>query len=311
MAAGAACAPCTAVQTSTPPTGGLGVVAPDDVGPAAMHPTSGVVDVLVDDEQQATEVAQRYLSYFQGPVPEWSCADQRLLRHAVPENRLRAYDVRALITLLADTGSVLELRRSFGLGMVTALIRIEGRPLGLMANNPQHLGGAIDAAASDKAARFMRLCNAHGLPVLSLCDTPGFMVGPQAETTALVRHNARLFLAAASLQVPVFTVVLRKGYGLGAQAMAAGGFHETLFTVAWPTGEFGGMGLEGYVRLGFRKEMQAIADPAARQAWYEAKLAGLVEQGKALSIASVLRRPGQWHPPICGVAIKAATAIGN
>ncbi len=244
-------------------------------------------------------------------MPEWSCVDQRMLRHAVPENRLRAYDVRALITLLADTGSVLELRRDFGLGMVTALIRIEGRPLGLMANNPQHLGGAIDAAASDKAARFMRLCNAHGLPVLSLCDTPGFMVGPQAETTALVRHNARLFLAAASLQVPVFTVVLRKGYGLGAQAMAAGGFHETLFTVAWPTGEFGGMGLEGYVRLGFRKEMQAIADPAARQAWYEAKLAEVVEQGKALSIASVLHRPGQWHPPICGVAIKAATAIGN
>ena len=268
--------------------GGLGVVAPDDVGPAAMHAGSGVVDMLVDDEQQATEVAQRYLSYFQGPVPNWSCADQRLLRHTVPENRQRAYDVRALVTLLADSDSVLELRRDFGLGMVTALVRIEGRPLGLIANNPQHLGGAIDAAASDKAARFLRLCNAHGLPVLSLCDTPGFMVGPQAETTALVRHNARLFLAAASLQVPFLTVVLRKGYGLGAQAMAAGGFHETLFTVAWPSGEFGGMGLEGYVRLGYRKEMQAIADPAARQAWYEAKVAELVEHGKALSIASVL-----------------------
>jgi acetyl-CoA carboxylase carboxyltransferase component len=268
--------------------GGLGVVAPDDVGPAAMHAGSGVVDLLVDDEQQATTAAQRYLSYFQGPVGSWSCADQRLLRQAVPENRLRAYDMRALIALLADDGSVLELRRGFGLGMLTALIRIEGRPLGLIANNPQHLGGALDAAASDKAARFMRLCNAHGLPIVSLCDTPGFMVGPQAETTALVRHNARLFLAAASLQVPVFTVVLRKGYGLGAQAMAAGGFHETLFTVAWPSGEFGGMGLEGYVRLGFRKEMQAIADPAARQAWFDAKVAELYEQGKALSIASVL-----------------------
>ncbi len=268
--------------------GGLGVVAPDDVGPAPMHARSGVVDVLVDDEAQATRVAQRYLSYFQGPVPGWTAADPRLLRHAVPQDRLRAYDVRALITLLADTHSVLELRPGFGLSMVTALVRIEGRPLGLLANNPQHLGGAIDADASDKAARFMRLCSAHGLPIVSLCDTPGFMVGPQAETTALVRHNARLFLAAAALQVPFFTVVLRKGYGLGAQAMAAGGFHETLFTVAWPTGEFGGMGLEGFVRLGFRKELQAIADPVARQAWFDTKLAELVAQGQAMSIASVL-----------------------
>ncbi len=268
--------------------GGLGVVAPEAVGPAPMHAHSGVVDVLVDDEQQATRTAQQYLSYFQGPLAVWACADQQLLQHAVPEDRLRAYDMRALIHTLADTGSVLELRREFGLGIVTALVRIEGQPLGLMANNPHHLGGAIDAAASDKAARFMRLCNAHGLPIVSLCDTPGFMVGPQAETTALVRHNARLFLAAASLQVPFFTVVLRKGYGLGAQAMAAGGFHETLFTVAWPTGEFGGMGLEGYVKLGFKKELQAMAHPAQRQAWFEAKVAELYEQGQALSIASVL-----------------------
>ena len=268
--------------------GGLGVVAPDDVGPAPMHAASGVVDVLVDDEEQAVAVTQRVLAYFQGPLRHWACADQRLLRHTVPENRSRAYDVRALIALLADSDSVLELRREFGLGMVTALVRIEGQAVGLIANNPLHLGGAIDAAASDKAARFMRLCSAHSLPIVSLCDTPGFMVGPQAEKTALVRHNARLFLAAARLQVPVFTVVLRKGYGLGAQAMAAGGFHETLFTVAWPTGEFGGMGLEGYVKLGFRKEMAAITDPAARQAWYAAKVAELYEQGKALSIASVL-----------------------
>jgi acetyl/propionyl-CoA carboxylase alpha subunit/acetyl-CoA carboxylase carboxyltransferase component len=268
--------------------GGLGVVAPEDVGPAPMHARSGVVDMLVDDEAQATAVAQRYLSYFQGPVQGWTAADQRLLRHAVPENRLRAYDVRALIALLADTDSVLELRPDFGLAMVTALVRIEGRPLGLLANSPQHGGGAIDAQASDKAARFMRLCSAHGLPIVSLCDTPGFMVGPQAETTALVRHTARMFLAAAALRVPFFTVVLRKAYGLGAQAMAAGGFHEPLFTVAWPTGEFGGMGLDGFVRLGYRKELQAIEDPAARQDWFNAKLAELVAQGQAQSIASVL-----------------------
>jgi acetyl-CoA carboxylase carboxyltransferase component len=261
-----------------------------------MHAASGVVDVLVDDEAQATDVARRYLSYFQGPVSDWQCADQRLLRQAVPENRKRAYDMRAVIDTLADTGSVLELRRGWAAGMITALVRIEGRPLGLIANNPAHLGGAIDAPACDKAARFMRLCNAFGLPILSLCDTPGFMVGPEAEKTGLVRHTSSLFLAGAALKVPLFTVVLRKGYGLGAMAMAGGSFHEPQFTIAWPTGEFGGMGLEGYARLGFRKEMEAIADPVERQAWFEAKVASLYEEGKALSIASVLEIDGVIDP---------------
>ena len=276
--------------------GGLGVVKPEDVGPAAMHAASGVVDVLVDDEAQATDVARRYLSYFQGPVSEWQCADQRLLRQAIPENRKRAYDMRTVIDTLADTASVLELRRGWAAGMITALVRIEGRPLGLIANNPAHLGGAIDALACDKAARFMRLCNAFGMPILSLCDTPGFMVGPEAEKTGLVRHTSSLFLAGAALKVPLFTVVLRKGYGLGAMAMAGGSFHEPQFTIAWPTGEFGGMGLEGYARLGFRKEMEAIADPVERQAWFEAKVASLYEEGKALSIASVLEIDGVVDP---------------
>jgi len=247
-----------------------------------------VIDVLVDDEEQATEVARRYLSYFQGPIKDWSCSDQRLLRHAIPENRLRVYDVRTVIEQLADTGSVLELRPNFGVGILTALIRIEGRPMGLIANNPMHLGGAIDAPAGDKAARFMQLCDAFDLPIVSLCDTPGFMVGPQAEQTGVVRHVCRMFVVGASVTVPMFTVVLRKGYGLGSQGMAAGGFHEPVFTVAWPTGEFGGMGFEGYVRLGYRKEMEAIADPVERQAFYERKLAELYENGKATSIASVL-----------------------
>ena len=268
--------------------GGLGVVAPQAVGPVAMQAPNGVIDILVDDEAQATAAARRYLSYFQGRLDAWRCADQRLLRQAIPENRLRVYDIRAVIDLVADLDSVLELRRDFGAGIVTALVRIEGRPLGLVANNPRHLGGAIDADAADKAARFMQLCDAFDLPVLSLCDTPGFMVGPAAEATALVRHTSRMFVVGASRTVPFFTVVLRKAYGLGAQAMSAGGMHESVFTAAWPTGEFGGMGLEGYVRLGFRKEMQAIADPAERQAWFEAKVASLYESGKALSIASAL-----------------------
>ena len=226
---------------------------------------NGVIDILVEDEAEATAAAQKYLSYFQGAVADWKAPDQRLLRRAIPENRLRVYDVRNVIDLLADEGSVLELRRDFGVGMITAFIRIEGKPFGLVANNPKHLGGAIDATAGDKAARFMQLCDAFDIPMLSLCDTPGFMVGPEAEKTALVRHVARMFVTGASLTVPLFGIVLRKGYGLGAQAMIGGGFHASFFTVAWPTGEFGGMGLEGYVRLGFRKEMEAIEDPVERE----------------------------------------------
>jgi acetyl-CoA carboxylase carboxyltransferase component len=268
--------------------GGLGVVAPDAVGPAAMQSANGVVDLLVDDEAAATAAARRYLSYFQGRLAQWQGADARLLRHAIPENRRRVYDIRAVVGLVADLGSVLELRREFGVGIVTAFMRVEGRPLGLVANDPSHLGGAIDAPAADKAARFMQLCDAFDIPIVSLVDTPGFMVGPSAEATALVRHTSRMFVVGASLTVPVFTVVLRKAYGLGAMAMSAGGMHESVFTAAWPTGEFGGMGLEGYVKLGFRKEMQAIADPAERAAWFEAKVASLYEQGKALAIASAL-----------------------
>ncbi len=267
--------------------GGLGVFRPEEVGPMSVQAPNGVVDVLVADEAEAVRVAQRYLAYFQGPVVDWTCADQRRLRHLIPENRLRAYDVRAVIDTLADEGSVLELRHRFGRGMVTALIRVEGRPMGLIANDPTHLGGAIDADGADKAARFLQLCDAFDLPVLMLCDTPGIMVGPEAERTALVRHCCRLFVVGASVTVPIFTVVLRKGYGLGAQAMAGGSFHVPVFTVAWPTGEFGGMGLEGAVKLGYRRELEAIADPAARRAAFEEMVARAYEHGKGINMASV------------------------
>ena len=267
--------------------GGLGVYHPAEVGPVSFQAPNGVVDILVQDEEEATRVAQKYLSYFQGAVSEWKAPDQRLLRQAIPENRLRVYDIRSVIDLIADEDSVLELRRDFGVGMITAFIRIEGKPFGLIANNPRHLGGAIDADAGDKAARFLQLCDAFDIPIVSLCDTPGFMVGPEAEKTAIVRHVARMFVTGASLTVPLFGIVLRKGYGLGAQSMIGGGFHASFFTAAWPTGEFGGMGLEGYVRLGFRKEMEAIADPAEREAYYKNKVAELYANGKAVSIASV------------------------
>ena len=266
--------------------GGLGVFDPDEIGPMSVQAANGVVDVAVADEAEAVAAARRYLSYFQGRAEQWDCGDQQRLRALIPENRMRAYDVRAVIDGLADTGSVLELRPGFGAGMVTALVRIDGRPLGLIANNPTHLGGAIDADGADKAARFMQLCDAFDLPILFLCDTPGIMVGPEAEKTALVRHVSRMFVTGASLTVPFFTIVLRKGYGLGAQAMAGGSFKAPLFTVAWPTGEFGGMGLEGAVKLGFRRELEAVEDEAERQALFEEMVARMYEHGKALNTAT-------------------------
>jgi len=268
--------------------GGLGVFAPEEVGPVSMQAPNGAIDVLVADEAEAVRAAKRYLAYFQGSTANWACADQRLLRQLLPENRLRVYDMHTVIETLADQDSGLELRRQFGAGIITALIRIEGRPLGVIANNPLHLGGAIDANAADKAARFMQLCDAFGLPILSLCDTPGFMVGPEAERTALVRHVSRMFVTAGSISVPFLSVIVRKGYGLGAQAMTGGSFHAPLFTVAWPGGEFGGMGLEGAVRLGYRKELAAISDPQERQAAFEKMVAAAYQQGKAINMASAM-----------------------
>lgn len=268
--------------------GGLGRFSAEEVGPTRVQAPNGVIDVLVEDEAEAVRVAQQYLSYFQGDLADWECADQRLLRHAIPENRLRVYDIRALIETLADQGSMLELRREFAPGLVTAFVRIGGKAFGLMANNPMHLGGAIDAQAGDKAARFMKLCDAFGIPMVSLCDTPGFMVGPESEKQATVRHVSRMFVAAAGLSVPFFTLVLRKGYGLGAQAMAAGSFHSPLFTVAWPSGEFGAMGLEGAVRLGYAKELAAVEDLAAREALFQKMVAKAYQNGKAINMASFL-----------------------
>ena len=265
--------------------GGLGVFAPEDVGPSESQYRNGVIDVLVEDDVEAVAVAKRYLGYFQGDLAQWEHADQRLLRSAVPENRLRVYDVRNVIETLFDRESVLELRAGFGAGMITALARIEGRPLGVIANNPRHLGGAIDGEAADKAADFMRLCSTFGIPLVFLCDTPGFMVGPEAEETALVKRAARLFTTGASLAVPFCTVVLRKGYGLGAQSMAGGSFKAPVFTISWPTGEFGGMGLEGAVRLGFRKELDSIEDPKARDKMFQQMVELAYQRGKAINMA--------------------------
>jgi acetyl-CoA carboxylase carboxyltransferase component len=266
--------------------GGLGVFAPEAVGPSASQYRNGVIDVLVDDDDEAVAAAKKYLSYFQGTLPGWTCADQRLLRAAIPENRLRVYEVRKVIEILADEGSVLELRGGFGAGMVTALGRVEGRPVGIIANNPMHLGGAIDGEAADKASSFMKLCSTFGIPLVFLCDTPGFMVGPEAEETGLVKRAAKLFTTSAALEVAFCTIVLRKGYGLGAQSMAGGSFKAPAFTISWPTGEFGGMGLEGAVKLGFRKELAAVEDPEARERMFQQMVDKLYERGKAVNMAA-------------------------
>lgn len=265
--------------------GGLGAFAPEDVGPIDVQTVNGVVDIRVADDEAAVATAKKYIAYFQGTNPEWEAPDARGLRHIIPENRKRIYDVREVIEGIADVDSVLELRSEFAQGMITSLIRIEGKPYGLVANNPMHLGGAIDTPGADKASRFMQLCDAFALPLVFLCDTPGFMVGPESEKTATVRHFARMFVAGASLRVPFGTIVLRKAYGLGAQSMAGGGFKAPLFTVAWPSGEFGPMGIEGAVHLAHRREMAAIEDPVERQKYFDDEVAEMYERGSALSVA--------------------------
>jgi len=268
--------------------GGLGKYHPKEVGPIEVQTKNGVLDIVVKDEIEAVEAAKKYLSYFQGPTKDWQCTDQRILRHVIPENRRRVYDIRTVIENLADTDSVLELRKDYALGVITAFIRIEGQPMGLIANNPKHLGGALDAEGSGKAARFLQLCDVFRIPIVSLCDTPGFMVGPEAEKTGLVRHTARLFTAGAKISVPFFTIVLRKAYGLGSMGMAAGGMHEPFFTVSWPTGEFGGMGLEGAVRLGYRKELAAIEDLEEREKLFQKMVAKSYKHGKAINTGAFL-----------------------
>lgn len=266
--------------------GGLGRFRPEDIGPIDVQSANGVVDVVVEDEAQAVHVARQYLSYFQGDVTAVTAPDQQRLRDLLPENRRMSYDVRRVVEGLADTGSMLEVRRGFAPNLVTAFIRVEGRALGVLANNPAHLAGAIDSAAADKAARFMQLCEAHRVPLLSLCDTPGIMVGPAAEKAATVRHASRLFIVGANLTVPLFGIVIRKAYGLGAQAMLGGHLKRPQFTVAWPTGEFGPMGLEGAVKLGFRRELDALPEGAQREQRFRQLVDQMYEQGKAANVAT-------------------------
>ncbi len=268
--------------------GGLGNFHPKEIGPAKEQATNGTIDILVKDEAEAVEIAKKYLSYFQGNLDDWSVGDQQGLRELVPENRKYGYDVHKVIELLSDKGAVLELRSHFARNTVTVLSRIEGKPVGIIANSTRHLGGAIDSDAADKVSRFMQLCDAFGLPIISLCDAPGFMVGPEIEKTAMVRHANRLFVTAASIQIPIFTVVLRKAYGLGAMAMAGGSLWKSYFSVSWPSGEFGAMGLEGAVKLGFKKELAACPTDEEREALFERLVKEAYSKGQAINAAPML-----------------------
>ena len=266
--------------------GGLGVFRPEEVGPMAVQVKNGVVDIPVEDDAEAVATAKQYLSYFQGAIAAWEAPDPMRLRDIIPENRRRTYDMKQVINGIADVGSFLQLRPDYGPGIINGFIRIEGKPFGVIANNNQYMAGAIEADDADNAARMMQLCNVHGIPILSLIDTPGFMVGPEIETRAQVRHVCRMFVIGSHVSVPYFSIVTRRGYGLGAMAMAKGGFHESAFTASWPTGEFGGMGLEGAVKAGFKRELEAQKDPAAKEALYNKLLAQLYERGKAVNMAS-------------------------
>ena len=263
--------------------GGLGIYTPEEVGPMEFQVPNGVVDILAKDEADAVQVAKKYLSYFQGSIAKWEAPDQRTLRHVVPENRLRLYDMKEIIYTIADVDSVLEIREKFGIGVITAFMRVEGRPMGVIANNPHHLAGAIDSDGADKGARFIQLCDAFDIPVLSLMDCPGMMVGPDVERTALVRHCTRMFNAGANLTTPLFGVVIRKAYGLGVQAMCGASSLVGFFTVAWPTAEFAGMNIEGSVKLGFRKELAAIDDSEERRREFERRVARAYEGAKAIN----------------------------
>jgi acetyl-CoA carboxylase carboxyltransferase component len=292
--------------------GGMGVYEPTAIGPIDVQEKNGVVDIVAEDEAHATVLARQLLSYFQGDVGTWESAPQEALRNALPEDRRWGYPVRRIIETLADTGSFLELQRIYGRGIITGFLRMEGRPIALIASDCQQLGGAVDAVCAEKAARFLQVCAAFALPVLSLIDTPGFMVGPDSEAQGAVRRMSSLFLAGSKLRVPLVAIVLRKAYGLGAMAMTGGSLAAPVYTAAWPTGEFGGMGLEGAVRLGFRRELDAQADPVAREALFQQLVARLYEAGRATEAASFLELDAVIDPAQTRtVVLRALAAAGR
>lgn len=268
--------------------GGLGSYAPTDIGPADLHAHNGGVDLLVADEATATQAAKVVLSYTQGDAAHFDVEDQLTLRDILPDNRRMAYDVRKVIRQLFDRHSVTELRPAYGRAIITGFARVAGKAVGFIASDCRHLGGAIDTTAARKCDEFLRLIARWQLPIVSLIDTPGFMVGPASEAEGAARVMPELFNAAAAVTTPWTAIFLRRGYGLGAMALAGGSFEAPTIAASWPQGEFGGMGLEGAVKLGYRKELDALPEGPERQALFESLLAKLYDQGRATEAASFL-----------------------
>ena len=268
--------------------GGLGLFKPSEIGPSDLQEKNGVIDFVAKDEEHATQVAKKLLSYFQGKQEHWSIVDQESLNNSIPENRRMAYPVRRIIETLADEDSFLELRKVYGRSIITGFMRLAGNPVALIANDCQQMGGAIDAIAAEKAGEFLTICDAHNIPIVSLIDTPGFMVGPESEEQGAVKKMSSLFGYGTNLSVPIIAIVLRKAYGLGAMAMVGGSFLEPVYIASWPMGEFGAMGLEGAVKLGFKKELDAENDDVKKEHLYNNLVAKMYQAGKATEAASHL-----------------------
>lgn len=256
---------------------------PEEIGPAQVHVEAGAADALVKDDAAAAALARKAIGYFFGPAPPGRAPDAAKLREIVPADPMQGYNVRRVLDHLCDVDSILELRPRFGGAAVTALARIEGIPVGIVASQPTYLGGAIDSPTSDKIARFIQMCDAHDIPIVLLVDTPGLMVGPAVEKTALVRHSARILVALANATVPFLTVVMRKAYGLGYYVLGSKALSPALL-LAWPTAEFGGMGLEGAAAIIWKKDFEAIADGDARKRALREKTEYLMRMNTALEV---------------------------
>ena len=292
--------------------GGLGSFAPTEIGPMDVQAKNGVVDLVADDEAHATALTQQCLGYFQGGSETWQCADQVELRDMMPADRRYVYDVRSVITQIVDSDSFLELSQAYGCAVITGFARIEGRAVGVIANDCRYLGGAVNAEAAEKTAKFITLCDNFDIPIVSLCDSPGFMVGPTSEEEAAVRRMAQLFIAGAKLTTPLVTIFLRKGYGLGAMAMAGGSFHKPIYSASWPSGEFGGMGLEGAVRLGYKKELEAVTEGEERDSLFNQLVDKMYERGKATEAAAHLEIDAVIDPADTrAVIVRAFESRGN
>lgn len=252
------------------------VITKEELGGAAVQADrQGIADLAVESDAEALEAIRRFLSYFPSnarqPLPIVACddpADRRdeELLTLVPANTRRAYDVRKVIGAIVDRDSIFEIKPTYARNVVTTLARLDGRPVGIVANQALHMGGTLDSNACEKAAHFISMCDAFGLPLVFLIDIPGFVPGTMAERQGLGRRSGRLVYELGNATVPRLSVILRKGYGMAYIAMNGGRSFDPDLVVAWPTAEICAMSIEGGVDVGFRKEIEQAAEPEAKRA---------------------------------------------